>query len=449
MRLRRAAVLLLAAAAAAQEPPPAPVDLAHLRAVFERWPADSRALLIAAVDGGEPVILCRGDDTHGEPVRTNSYAPVGSLVRLLVADALHCKLGGKLDVPAGVVVAGTRPTILDLLQGSGPETDRLPDYWDWREDAEPVTAATLLACADVAADAGFVSGRGNSSMADLVLLEHLALASAGDDWSSFLRVALAPRVSGLDPRAPGNSGDEAWAAASILSDVSAHAEPAPLRLMVTGKDLANWWAWRLRTSMPLWQGSCMGSRGHAPRRDEVETWTFEDFGNRPVRTLAVAWPQRRAGILCLSVGEPKWIPGQDRSLTDAFEADLFGGLEPQAQLGLGGRFGGRGNNRPLAGWAGQTWVAAENALPCELRIDNATHKGLSLDLGGQTFASVQALREGKAMRVVLTIDNARGGVLWMVTPTEATRKRLVAVFVERSARSTVPHLFRLVPKGDR
>ncbi|MFO1078447.1 MAG: hypothetical protein U1E73_12055 [Planctomycetota bacterium] len=441
---------MVATTAIAQDVLPGAADLSHLRGTLATWSPDACAFVIAVVNGDMPTVLYHGNDTNGKPVRPQTYTPVGSLARLLVADALDVKFHGKLDVPAGATVAGKKPSALDLLLGGHSDANLLPDYWDWRSDSPPVTTTTILACADVAAEAGVTFGVDRAGMSDLMLLEPFVLQGEGKDWPEFLRATLSPPVSGFDPRDAALVSDDEWATLSVSSTIAKHAKPAPLRLMITAKDLANWWQWRIQKPMPLWSGFRMGSHGKARRRDEIETWEFEDFGNRPVKTLAVAYPQQRSGILCVSVGPPKWIPGQDDALAGAFEADLFGEVEEPAQQALGGRLGMRGANAPLEDWVGKTWVASDASRPCVIRVENATHRGLRLEFGGQTIPSVQALPEGNAMRVVMGIDNLHGGVLWMCPHTNVGQpESLVAVFVEWNAVSTVPHLLRLVAKDDK
>jgi len=442
MRLSTSAAMLISASAAtAQDLALGAKELTHLRATIDAWTPPAPTVVIAVVDGEEPVILCRGTDTGGKPVAPLTYTPIGSLARLLVADALHVKLEGKLDVAAGVTVGSMQPTVLELLQGS----DALPDYWDWRSDSKTQSVAALLSCADVAADAGFKFDWGPAGVAELMLLEKLFLGENADDWRPFLRVTLAPRVSGLDPRdAADDLAEGKGTSISLSSTIAQRARPAALRLMVTAKDLANWWQWRLRAPMPLWEGFRMGHRGEVPRRDGITVWRFEDFGTTPVKSLAITYPQHRSGILCVSVGPPKWVPGRDSALAAGFEADLFGPLGDVAAPMFGGR-AGRDARPPLAALKGKRWTSGAGALqPCKIWIENATHQGVRLEFDGKTATSGQVLPSGAFMRVNMHFDQDHGGVLWLCPkPSMKDPKRLVAVFVERDELCRVPYLLEL------
>ncbi len=231
---------------------------------------------------------------------------------------------------------------------------------------------------------------------------------------------------------------------SATSTIAKHAKPAALCLMVTGKDLANWWTWRLQTPMPLWKGLRMGYRGKATRRDEVEAWQFEDFGSCSVKSLAYIYPAQKSGIMCVSVGPPKWIPSQANMLTDAFEADLFGEL-PAAppERRWGAVF--RRSRPPLAMWNGKAWATrSDAATPCRIHVANGTRAGLHMTWGGRTYNSVQVSPQGKAMRVVMDFGRSNGGLLWIrPKPDASTPQSLMAVLLEHRADYTVPHIIEL------
>lgn len=440
MRLATTAVLLIATSSAtSQDLALGAKELTHLRASFDAWTTTSPTVVIAVVDGEEPVILSRGTDTDGKPAAPLTYMPLGSLARLLVADAVHVKLAGKLEVAAGVTVSGRQPTVLELLQGSAD----LPDYWDWRTDSKPQSVAALLSCADVAAEAGFKFDWGPAGVAELMLLGKLFLGENAEDWQPFLRVTLAPRVSGLDPRDAADLAEGKGTNISLSSTIAQQARPTLLRLMVTAKDLANWWQWRLRT-MPLWEGVRMGHRDLVARRDNIAVWKFEDFGTTPVKSLAITYPEHRSGIVCISVGPPNWVPDRDKDLAAAFEADLFGPLPDVAVPMFGGRFAREGRP-PLAALKDKRWTAGADALqPCKIWIENTAHQGLRLEFDGKTASSSQVLRSGAFMRVVVHFDQAHGGVLWLFPkPSMKDPKRLVAVFVERDELCRVPHRMEL------
>ncbi len=437
-----AATALLIAAAGAQDVVADGPALANLRRTFADWPLGACAFVVAVVDGGEPIVLCHGDDTHGAAATPLTSWPVGSLARLLVADALYVAFGGKLDRPAGFALGGAEPTVLDLLRTDYANVNQIPDYWDWRPDAAAIDAATLRACADVAAAAGFGFDADRAGMADLTLLSPRALTAHGD-WESMLRVHLSPHVSGFAPGTAGQPDVEAWARTSMASTIALHAEPTVLRLMASAKDLAGWWRWRVARPLPLWEGFRMGHRWEVPRREGVETWRFADFGTRPVKTFAAAYPKHRSGLLCVSVGPQQWIPLQEDTLAEAFEADLFGELPAEVAVRLGGRMG-PDRRRPLREWVDRRWVAAAGTPPCEIRVVDATDRRLRFEFDGRTFWSAQTSRAQKALRVVVSGD-AGGGVLWLCPQTgKAGTAGAAAVFVERGDLFTVPHLLRLV-----
>jgi len=442
--MRFLVAVLLPVVAAAQDLVPDAAQLTHVRARLAALPEDHRAIVVAVVAGHEPVILCRGSCEDGSPVTDETLVPAGRLARLLIADALHVKHGGDLTASSGVKVGSLEPTLMQLVGGM----QEVPDYWDWRADSKALTAADILACSATVSRCGFEPECNRAGMAELMLLEPACLDARVPTWPAFLRVTLSPRVGGLDPVDAGSLPEAGTRSPAVLTEIARHAKPAPMRLLLRAQDLANWWSWRTREAIPVPDGARSGYSGKLDRRGGVARWTFEDFWNTPVKTLGTVYPDQRCALLCILIESERRGPNLDDDLMEAFETDLWGQLEPEVLLGVGGRLVGLGNARPLSAWMGHVWKTAEGAAhPCEIEVTEATHNGLSITFEGVRMSSSQALARGGAMRIVVSQRNMRGGVLWMTpTPGSSGLGSMTAVLHWWDSQHRAPYVLELVEK---
>ncbi len=440
--MRFLVAVLLPVVAAAQDQVPDAARLTHVRDRLAAWPEDHRAIVVAVVAGHEPVIVCRGRCEDGSPVTDETLVPAGRLARLLIADALYVKHGGDLTANSGVKVGPVEPTLMQLVGGM----QEVPDYWDWRADSKALTAADILACCATATRCGFDPEWNRAGMAELMLLEPACLDERMPTWPAFLRVTLSPGVGGLDPVDAGSLPEAGNQAPTVLTEIARHAKPAPMRLLLRPQDFANWWGWRTREAIPPPDGWRSGYSGKLDRRGGVVRWSFEDFWNTPVKTMGTVYPDQRCALLCILIEPGRRGPSLDDDLMEAFEADLWGELEPEVLLGAGGRFGGlAGRNRPLTSWKGHTWkTAAGAAYPCEITVTEVSHNGLSITFDGVTMSSSQVLAKGDAMRIVVSKGNMRGGVLWMVpTPGSTEIGSMTAVLHWWDTLHRAPHVLEL------
>lgn len=388
-----ATLTVLAASAVPQEP-----DLDPLRAAFRGMAGDAPRVAIAVLPGGAPTILGAGRDARGADADGQSLLPLGGACRLLVADALEHGL--RVDRDRVVAEAGSAAlTVGELLAG----TVWLPDWFAWQAVERAPDRAALLQCAAIAAAAKRAFHTGCCGMAEVVLLEPLLLepllrGGRAPDLGTALRVHLAPHVPGLDPRDARALGAELGRvlqpAAGAAAGISlAAAEPAALRLVLTAKEIASWWQWRLQRELPPATGPRTGRvedvAGHAGRR----RWQFHARGPAVVRIVvyADAGEEReglaaaRGALLVFDEGSASTDP-----LCKAFEQCLFG--PPQAVEEIA-RFGGRAVIAdPFAPLRDTSWVLRDGGEELGIEVRGTGRSGLRLRTGERVLHSRLAWR---------------------------------------------------------
>jgi hypothetical protein len=436
MRARLFAALCLASPGMAQD---AEVEaVPQLRAAFAALDLAEPVFAVAVVGDAEPSILCRGKDGAGAAITAQSLFPLGPLVRILAADALHVRTRGKLDVASGVTLGERELTVRALLEG----IDTLPDYFAW-DGSEPVDPAVVLRCSEAVTAGGAYLTRSHAGMAELLLLEGFALDGRTRSWADLLRTSLGPLAGSFAPLAADALDEASAAQLGAAAKVIARAEPQALRLVASGRDLAAWLQWRLRHAMPEWSGARAGAKSTTDLHDGQEAWRFAvDRG--PVRCSLRAYGDPRAALLIL--GCPS---GPAAALARAFEEDLFGPPATTRQ-----RLGGlatinlRLTLAPLAG----TWEVPDGrGASCRLVVSDRAARSLRLEW--QRVAC--GLRNlAAAMGTYYCVDLADnedgvGGRLVLVPFLDAKPPRMTAILVETHAdQAALPRCFELVRKED-
>ncbi len=227
-----------------------PIDLAPLRTAFVA--ANVARVGVALVGDDKPVVLAAGE-VGGVVLSEQALVPLGTLARLMIADAFAVGAPDELDAIV-CEVAGAKQTVRELLLGNG----RLPDYWAFGPVASPPDRDALLACADFAAagDLGLIQTRTSSAgarfgVAELVLLESRALGD-GISWADFVRTRLAARGVAIDVRDVAELDPGRRAMFVGPTDELARSPAAALRLCMPVRDLAVWWRWREAAKLERW-----------------------------------------------------------------------------------------------------------------------------------------------------------------------------------------------------
>lgn len=462
------AAVLLVPPCLAQQPQPSPENLPRLRQAFTAGQFAGAAVAIAVLPDAEPVLLCAGTDFAGAALTARSLLPLGPLARMLAADALFLQHRRELTTPSGVVLAGRELPLGELLAGA----EHLPDLYGLGGLPQPADRSTLLAAGETAAAAGVKFPASRLGVAELVLLEPLAFGRLFRDWPSYLRGTLAGYATGVDPMDVRQLDDVARGRVAQLGNPAAPgpggltvlvgSEPPLLRTLLSARDLATWWQWRLQHSLPLWEGPRMGRLAEAPRHPGEAMWSAGGE-TATFHLTALAYPGRKAALVLF---------GGDRSvrlamLSRAFEADLFGDTEPAAAFGgvvfgRGGRlvFPGQGppSQPPLAGSRWHSVPDADGDVACRLHVAEFTNNGFVFDLHGHEAVSQEVLPQGRGCAVRLASTAALAGwlVLWPrceaapaagppAAPEVAPPTHLTLVFVEgRDGVAAVPRVFELV-----
>lgn len=441
-----AVTFLLASLPGAVAQDPAADPFRTLRAVITEFGAadGARGVVMAIRDGQAPLILRVGSaDGNADPV-DQSLLPLGSLVRLLVADALYAERRG--DLSAEVLRLGdTRLQVGDLLRG----TTLVPDYYDLGGDSggDAVGVAELQACAAMAAAAGLSFDVSGSGLGELELLQATAFGDRYRDWPTFLRGALAVHVPGLDPVDCANLPESERAAIPFLrSDHHdlAKARPAPRRLLVSAKNLAAWWQWRAQQEAPLWEGPRAGSLGTVVGRKQHPCWRTSSY-DPGCHVEATQYPDRRAGMVVLMTRLQDTDP-----LFRALEEDLYGPADLDDEgvwnsaVGLGG---GRIPRTPLRALADTAWRStAGTGAEVSMRVTGSGADALELRLGERAWQSKHADAMGSGLRVVVGSD-ASSDPTWLYVGRRETAEgsaRLTVVLMEqRRGIASIPRRFEL------
>lgn len=306
---------------AQEQPQVAPTDLPRLRAAFAALPAAIPTIAIAVTRVGEPVILTVGVDAGGLELSPKSLLPLQALAKLLAADAIHAACRGKIDRGSGEKLGGRELTLRELLAG----TALLPDYFVLDGSDRAVDVAVLRACGDLAVTASLQLRATTCGAAEFVLLEPLAFAGHHRDWPSMVRSTLAPRVVGLDPTSA-DALNETQRARLVLGAADlpnlAAARPPLLRTVLSVKDLATWWQWRVQQNAPLWTSPRMGRLVPVLSRSEELRWVFITTGMN-FTMIACHYPAQQAGLVwCRAAGDPRAWTNDDKPIR-AFEADML------------------------------------------------------------------------------------------------------------------------------
>jgi len=435
-RLPRITLLLACCAAALPAQHEPDQELTAFRAAFARLQSKSPVLAIAVVGDGAPAVLCAGVDGAGTDVTPATLFPLGPLVRLLLADALAVEQPRRLDAAAGITFAGTALTVQDLVSGVAG----LPDYFSF-DGSAPIEGPTLLRCGEVLIAAGEAPSFRPSGAAELVLLERFLFGERERDWAGLLRINLAPHISGLAPVSANALDERAAASLTAPAALVRQAQPSALRLLAPGKELAEWWQWRLREQR-FTTGVRIGNLMTDMGRPGVECWSLQEWQG-PLAFSAIVWREQRAGMLLLGLEH-----GAAEPLTAAFDEDVLG--PRPAGAGAGGFLGARAGKQkpPLQSLLG-TWANAPDTPPCTLTVSTGAVDSLRITWGSREARSKSAQVSGKVVRVGLGEVDGVGGVLVLVPGADAAARRCTAVLLEsHRSLAALPHCFELVRRGD-
>ncbi len=421
-------------------------------------------LVIAFRGREEPVILGKAATPDDPAPDAQTLMPLGALVRVLVADALHARHKGDLTVGSGVRAGERELPLGDLLGGSL----LLPDYFAW-DASPPVDRATLLRCVEAAAGVEASYRGAAQGLAELVLLEPFAFGPAFRDWPTMLRATLGPHVPGLDPLDGRTLGPAERPRLLPFADggsegtarTLAQAEPAPLRLVLSAKNVAAWWQWRALHGTPNWHGARMGRTSKVPQHRGHDRWWFiADSVHFSLQCYQ--YPAAEAGILLFTSNRSQRLVQP----LQAFENDLFGGrdapdAQPQVgqlaqgalafQAGPAGPAAAAPPNAPKQPLVATQWrgpAGADGAPPWRLHIENLGRTGIKLVVDGAERASTAVTYRSGGFEVTFgrTADGVTGRLLLWPQPDLSAPKSIVAVLVDdRTRQVSLPRVVELVP----
>ncbi len=428
--------IAVAALPAQHEPDP---EAPRLRAAFaSRTPnAPPRPLLAIAVIGDhEPVTLVAGNDAAGEAADVATAVPIGPLVRMLLADALAIDKD-RAGTLVGARIGSRALDVEQLIAG----VEQMPDYHDY-DGGPPLDAALLLRCAEVftaANDTPFVTAAGAG---ELLVLEPALFGDGARDWAAWLRTRLAPHVSSFAPLAADGIGDDAPRTLQLAAAPVRTAQPSALRLLLAGKDLRDWWCWKVR-SQDARKGARLDGETTNPARPGT-TWSQCEHAGGPCAFATSTITGQRAGLLLLGFDR-----ASVQALRAAFDADVLG-PDPAGRIGFGGRFGGRAIERPvppLRDFVG-TWATAAGSPPCTIEVADGDAKALRIAWGDRSATSQWAQRSRDHVRVGLGEVDGLPNLLLLVPGPAGEPRRCTAVLQERRTGVAMPHCFELVRKED-
>ncbi|MEZ5963162.1 MAG: hypothetical protein R3F56_04870 [Planctomycetota bacterium] len=414
-------------ATAQQAAPATPIDLEPVRQTFASRPSGSDPVVVVVFRRDqEPLVLTSGTDATGAPLAENTLLPLGSAVRLLIADALFASAKAPADLDAtGARVGDEKVSVRDLLLGR----NLFPDWFALGPVPSPPERSTLLACAEVARHLGGTFRSTSAGLAELVLLrEHVFDRNA--DWPAVLRTRLSPQGAGVDPIDLGQlaaAGGGRIAASVARVDALRVSAPDCARLALSLHDLLLWGQWRLQQKGMPHVGDRFGFAAPVDGREDHEVWLWG-------ASAPVAWSFRRyldADCELVVFGAPDVAP-----LQSALEKCLFG--EPPArQRVFGGRFGGRaGTLRPAAEGLSGTWVPKGSdpaTASLRLDIDGSVRRKIVLHWRDRRLVQQWLVSRTDGYEVTLATDGRTFVdrlLLWHDGEGEAERLR--AAFVERS-----------------
>lgn len=448
-----AIVLGLALPASAQDKAPvhAATDLPHFRAAFARLEATEPTVAIACVRGGEPVILVAGKDARGKEVDRRSLLPLFGLGKVLVADAIHCQLMGKIDQGSGEKLGGRELTFRELLDG----TPLLPDCFVL-DNSGSVDAAVLRECGRMAVAGGLRFQLGHVlAAAEFVLLEPSMLGQRHQDWPSMVRATLSPRVPGLNPVDAGALPEEVRARSVLPAEGLASlatARPAVLRLMLSVTDLATWWQWRLQQDAPVWASRRMARLLPPVARPMEQRWLT------PGIVQGHAYPAQKASLLWFG---PSSLSSLNNPVVRAFEEDLFTDVANEAAVAVprvaavDTEVAVSPNGEMLAGTRWRSAPGANGTSAFQLAFGKEAEDPLVLTLGSEV-ASLFPTRDGVEWWTDSDDERTHRG-LWLWPQPDVTKpvklgvmlmtKRTTGPIGERGAYMTasVPQYLELVP----
>jgi hypothetical protein len=444
-------------------------DLPRLREAFAALPAADRTVVIALVNGGEPVILTAGSDAGGKELSPQSLLPLFGLAKVLAADAIHAQLKDKVDKGSGEKLGDRELTVRELLDG----TPLLPDYYVLDGGDGTADAALLRACGALAVGAKLQLRASSLGAPEFVLLEPLAFAGRYKDWTSMLRSTLAPRVPGLDPLSadalPEDERSRACLGADDLPKLAA-ARPALLRTLVSVKNVGTWLQWRAQQEAPLWTSARMGRTIGAVSQKE-HRWVVGVTAMNSGLYLN-QYPSRKAALFWFSSVSPG-KPSSFTQLSRAFEGDLFatdGGVGvPAPMAGGGGAVAVAGGPLPPRAaeaapanpLAGTRWTAAPSgASAFKLAFGAGAKDPMVLTFGpdSQSFGTTSKTGDGLSASGRGSDGAMRTLWLWPQPDAEKPTKLVVMMVTTRMAGAgmataaggsmgaSVPQYFELVPE---
>lgn len=464
MKSSLAFALATAVSALVAQDKPAPASTAglpQLRAAFAAAQKGEHAIVIAVVQGHEPVILTAGADSSGGDLTPQTLVPLLSLAKVLAADAIHVRLKGKIDDGCGEKLGDRELTVRELLDG----VPLLPDFFVLDGGGEVADAALLRKCGSMFVGGDMDPQASRLGAPEFVLLEPLALGGLYKDWPSMLRSTLAPRVSGLDPVGADALGEPKRSTILAAADMSklATAQPAVLRTLLSLKDIGTWMQWRTQQDVPLWASARMGGLVSSRTRPNVQYWTTGSKAMR-VSMMLAQYPSRKAALLRIVAPDG---PSLMHKLQVAFEDDLYADEDAQGtsqqerlQAGLAAAQAARAaRGTPAASTLdGTRWcsTAADDKETVRLAFGASLRERLVLTLHGESLA-FSMTRTGAGLLATPWRRGTDMFWLWVRPEPDAEKPTKVACVLVAGrgsdARSSpfttsasVPHYFELLPQ---
>jgi hypothetical protein len=231
-----------------------------------------------------------------------------------------------------------------------------------------------------------------------------------------LRSHIAAHVPGLDPFVADALAEVERARVPLSPEdlaAVANAQPSLYRVLLSAKNLAAWWQWRVQRDVPLWTGPRMGRTFSVPGQDGETRWWFTAGG--PNYTLTVhVYPARKSGFLHFGPVRPSRIA----FLQKAFEEDLYGeAASARTAAGavvLAGPAGpalvpgaGAAGEGALAGTHWRTAPAPDGAIAMRLYIESTKRDGVTVNEGDVVRKSSQFQSHAAAVAVAAAGGQAR------------------------------------------
>lgn len=458
-------VLALAAALAAlpaqdQRAAAATPELPQLRAAFAAAQGCERAIVIAVVRGGEPVILTGGSDAAGNELTPQTVVPLLALAKVLAADAIHIQQKGKIDKGSGEKLGDRELTVRDLLDG----VPQLPDFCVFDGGDDAIDPALLRTCGAMAERGGMSLSTGRLGAPEFVLLEPLAIADRHQDWSSMLRLTLAPHVPGLDPLSADALGDTMRSHTTLAAEglvKLATARPAVLRTMLSLQNLGTWMQWRTGPAASLWAGARMGRIAPSLTRPKDSSWMMActAFG---VSMALTQYPSHQAAMLWIL---PRENGALIRPLRLAFEDDLYANedeaaardVQQELRAKLGAALAAAPRGTAPGALDGSRWAAAtvDGKTSVRLAFGNGPKEPVALSLDSEVL-TFQLAPAGNGLRATSVRRGNSMFWLWLLPEPDAEKPTKLACVLIRSrtadddpssigTTASVPRYFELSP----